>query len=572
MTTATAPDARSVLTVLPASTPRRLRRTPAAPPVTGLLLAVVALSAVAFHLSLSSLLHDWQYDSPLADLVLVPVVFVGLAVSAVRRHPYVATVRLGRLDVVVSAVCVALVVAALVVAPVGMGNYYWALRPDLLALPLLVAAGVALLLGTRSLIALLFPLGFLLLAWPLPFQVVLDRLQAPLTAATGQAVRGALHVLPLGGSVLPGGGDVQVQVGSFVLSVASACSGITGIVGLLVVGGAGLSLLAGPVRRRLLWLGCGLVAAWVLNVVRIVALVAVGSAAGERTAMDVLHPVAGLLLLNLLLIAMVLALPRFGLALRPLREKLVSDVPLTSPQSGPEGRGRRGRRTAVLAVVALGVALLDSGLGASAAAFDNSGRPAAVAFSSREVAGPGVRITGQTQNDWSKPYFGADSLWRRYVLQPQSRGSYTVWLDSIVTSDLAALRAHPVAGCYRFHGFATPVSMRVVLAQGVVAQRFVYTRPDGAQWHTLSWQWPVTTGQGEVRQERVVLLASSLREAPAAVSPEGRLPGVPVRDTLAAILDRGAPDHDANPALTAALVARADALIPTHLSSSGAPA
>jgi hypothetical protein len=111
-----------------------------------------------------------------------------------------------------------------------------------------------------------------------------------------------------------------------------------------------------------------------------------------------------------------------------------------------------------------------------------------------------------------------------------------------------------------------------VLAQGVVAQRFVYTRPDGAQWHTLSWQWPVTTGQGEVRQERVVLLASSLREAPAAVSPEGRLPGVPVRDTLAAILDRGAPDHDANPALTAALVARADALIPTHLSSSGAPA
>ncbi|MGZ6825807.1 MAG: hypothetical protein ACXVGH_03365, partial [Mycobacteriales bacterium] len=124
-------------------------------------------------------------------------------------------------------------------------------------------------------------------------------------------------------------------------------------------------------------------------------------------------------------------------------------------------------------------------------------------------------------------------------------------------------------GCYRFHGFATPVRKRVVLAEGVVAQRFVYTRPDGAQWHTLSWQWPVTSADGTVHQERVVLLASSLRQAPVTVSPEGRMPGLPVRDTLAALLDRNAPDDDANPALTAALVARADSVIRTHLPTSG---
>jgi hypothetical protein len=222
--------------------------------------------------------------------------------------------------------------------------------------------------------------------------------------------------------------------------------------------------------------------------------------------------------------------------------------------------------------VAVAVALLDSGLSSSASAFDNGGRPAAVAFAQREEVGSGASIVAVSQNDWARTYFGPDSQWRRYVLQPQRRDGYTVWLDAIDTSDLAALRAHPVAGCYRFHGFATPVRKRVVLAAGVVAQRFVYTRPDGAQWHTLSWQWPVTTADGRVRQERVVLLASSLREAPVAVSPEGRRPGLPVRDTLVELLDRNAPDHDANPALTAALVARADSVIRSHLTASGSRA
>ncbi len=569
MTTATTSPAWTVLPDFSATSRRRLRLPFAASPTASVLL-VVSLCALAFHFSIGSLLRDWRYDSPLADLALVPLVFALLAVLAVRRHPYVATVRLGRLDLVVSGLCVALVVAALALAPVGMGNYYWALRPDLLALPLLVAAGTALLLGTRSLVALLFPLGFLLLAWPLPFQVVLDRLQAPLTAATGTAVGAVLSRVPLGGTVLPGRGDVQVLVGGprgFPLSVASACSGITGVVGLLVVAGAGLWLIVGPVRRRLLWLTCGLGAAWVLNVVRIVAIVAVGARAGEHAAMDVLHPVAGLVLLNVLLVAMVAVLPWFGLSLRTLGEKVVSDVPLTAVQQAlpGENRRRRLRRTAGFAVVAVAVALLDGGLAASAAAFDNAGRPVAVAFSAREDAGPGVRLTGRTQNDWARTYFGSDSVWRRYVLQPESRAGYTIWLDSIVTPDLAALRAHPVAGCYRFHGFATPVRKRVVLAAGIVAQRFVYTRPDGAQWHTLSWQWPVTDASGQVRQERVVLLASSLRDVPATVSPRSQLPGLPVRDTIAQLLDQRSPDRDSNPSLTAALVDRADLLIRAHL-------
>lgn len=562
-------------TVLPAGAGRRRHGNPALPPEAARVLTVVALVALAFHYSLGSLLADWRYDSPLADLALVPVVFVGLAVVAVHRHPYVGTVRLGRLDLVVAELCALLVVAALALAPLGMANYYWAIRPDLLAMPLMVVAGVALLLGTRSVIALLFPLGFLLLAWPLPLQTLLDRVQAPLTAATGGAVGTALSVLPLGGRVVPGSGDVQVLVGGahgFTLSVASACSGLTGAVGLLVVGGAGLFLLAGPLRRKLLWLGAGMLAALVLNVLRILGIVALGAAAGEHVAMDLLHPVAGLVLLDALLVAMVRALPAFGLALRPLRERVVSDVPLTAPQAGPRHDPRRTRRTAGFAVVAVAVALLDSGLSSSASAFDNGGRPAAVAFAQREEVGSGASIVAVSQNDWARTYFGPDSQWRRYVLQPQRRDGYTVWLDAIDTSDLAALRAHPVAGCYRFHGFATPVRKRVVLAAGVVAQRFVYTRPDGAQWHTLSWQWPVTTADGRVRQERVVLLASSLREAPVAVSPEGRRPGLPVRDTLVELLDRNAPDHDANPALTAALVARADSLIRSHLTASGSRA
>jgi hypothetical protein len=68
-----------------------------------------------------------------------------------------------------------------------------------------------------------------------------------------------------------------------------------------------------------------------------------------------------------------------------------------------------------------------------------------------------------------------------------------------------------------------------------------------------------------VRHERVVLFASSLRDA-AVTSPDIARPSGPhLRDTLLGFLDRSRPDHDPNRAVTAALVAEADVLIAEHI-------
>jgi hypothetical protein len=155
------------------------------------------------------------------------------------------------------------------------------------------------------------------------------------------------------------------------------------------------------------------------------------------------------------------------------------------------------------------------------------------------------------------------------VLRPvEARTGYTVWLDSIVTDDIGALHAHPLAACYRFHGFSTRVRQTVQLTHGVVAQRFVYERRDGAEWHSLSWEWPVQDANGKVVQERVVLFANSLRAVPVA-APEAA-PHFSIRGALLHAINRTRPDQDSNSAVSAALTQDAEFLVSRHLAQSTA--
>jgi hypothetical protein len=111
---------------------------------------IVLTVGAAYHYSLSTLLRDWRYQTPLADLALVPLLGVGLLIVASRRHRLVGASRLGRLDLVVAGVCMVVVVAVMVVGPIILANYYWAVRPDLLSLPLLALAAITILFGHPS--------------------------------------------------------------------------------------------------------------------------------------------------------------------------------------------------------------------------------------------------------------------------------------------------------------------------------------------------------------------------------------------------------------------------------------
>ena len=541
-------------------------------------LAVAAAVCAALPWSLQALVGDFRYAGALGDLVLIPVCALLLGLVAAWRHPWIAALRPGRADWAVAGAAVAAAASLLTVGPVVAGNLYYALRPDLLAVPLVAVAAVCLLLGVRALVGLVVPLLLATLTWPLPLRALLEPAAGAATALTSGALRLVLHAVPLATTVdVPG--DLRLSVagpsGAFEVVVASACSGLTGIGGTLLVGVAAQYVLHGSARARVRWLTAAVVLAWVLNLVRILLLLAVGRLLGERVALEVVHPVAGLLLLNASFAVLLLTAPRFGLRLG-LASPVPADTPLTDPAPVDQRLTRPdlARRAAVLAVAVGLLGALNTVLPATAGAYD-AADPAAAAFSDAPTA-PAGWTTGPAQRQpWSRVYYGAGSDWSRYRLTPTAgRTAPSVWVDSITTDDWAALRAHPLLDCYRFHGFSLARVSRSVLAAGVLADEVVYRRPDGATWHVLSWQWPVRSPDGgPLRHERVVLLASSQRSdlapAPSGADDDASTPGTGLRALLAARWGSAGSGTDPNPGLAAALRRAADDLVTTRLADPG---
>src|SRR5207244_3122530 len=196
------------------------------------------------------------------------------------------------------------------------------------------------------------------------------------------AVARVVDVVPVGEMIHGAdGAQLAVQHGGsrFVVTVASACSGLSSLTGFVVVGVASLYLVRGPVLRRGAWLATGLLVVWGFNVLRIVAILAVGRMLGRAAAFDVLHPVAGLLALNVAFALMWTALPRFGLRFRGLRVRAAADTPLARPAPATD-RPRAAqvtRRLALLAVPVAALALANGELRAVASGFDGDGLPVA---------------------------------------------------------------------------------------------------------------------------------------------------------------------------------------------------
>jgi exosortase/archaeosortase family protein len=537
------------------------------------LLLLLGALGIAFHYSLASLFAAWSYDSPLADLALVPLLAAALFVAAALRHRHVGAVGLGRPDVVVAAVLLAAALFVVAAGPAFVGSYFWLLRLDLLTLPLAGAAFVALLFGLRSLVAFIFPLFFLLFAWPLPYTVFLEQLLSQFTAATGWAVTRVVAATDLA-AVVGDSGDTRLAIahgdGSFTVSIASSCSGINSAVGFLVVGLACLYVIRGTVTGRLTWLLVGLVLVWLLNVVRIVAIVGVGRLLGEEAAIDVLHPVAGLLALNIAFALLLLALPRFGLALRNPLEPATSDTPLGRVVPAAERAGLPPtllRRLGAVVVVVSALALANGQLAELALAYDNDGLPAVQRFTPATLAGGSWKVRRVGSYPWSRSSFGDGSTWVRYELRPRAGRvppgkQFTIWVDSILTPDVGALNAFPVRECYDFHGFEIYADQRVRLPGGVVGELIAYRNESGGLWHALTWQWPVTTPDGRVQHERMVMLASAVGVPlqPAVAQDRWR-----VRGLVLDLVNRFSERRDPNRRLTRALVGAASELIEARL-------
>jgi exosortase/archaeosortase family protein len=182
------------------------------------------------------------------------------------------------------------------------------------------------------------------LAWPLPYTMLLSGWLQAVTDATVHGLRQVVAVLavaqPLDGSdgslfAITHGGN------AFVVSVGSACAGVNGSLGFLLVGTAVLAAARGGITRKAFWLINGLILTLVLNVVRIVMIFGAGHLWGQDFAIEALHPVIGLVTFNMGVLAAVLALPLFGITLSSAPAPPVREAPPKGGAASPLPARRR---------------------------------------------------------------------------------------------------------------------------------------------------------------------------------------------------------------------------------------
>ena len=480
----------------------------------------VCLAAVvlAFHYSLTTLFRSLQVDTPLAYLGLVPAISLALIARRARSDVWEPPIHDRQVDYIVGVPLLLIALGINLFLPVRMSTMFWLWRIDLLALPLFASGAIILLFGLRTLWRLRVPMLFLFLAWPLPYTAVILRQIEVFTNTTLIGVRAGLGVMPGVAKPLAGDGSLfQIQHGSsgFPVGVASACSGVNGLVGYALVAGAFMFELTGRWWRRGLWLLTGLVLIWILNVARILAIFTAGHLWGQGVAIDGLHPVLGLITFNIGVVVMLCLLGRYGLSFGGGGSGAAGEGVVSAPTPEPPFRPPVVTRTrtaiAIVVVIGLCCGLANADLRSYDLVANLDGTPRLTAYQDVQGHPVGWRAQKIASFGWGRQFFGKDSTWYRYdlgwdTITKTSFNTHThVTADVVSTSDASRFQTYGVEACYQFHGFAVR-SHRTVDLGGVTAQVISWSSSTlDSTWTTVYWVWPVQSHLGK-RYERVVLM------------------------------------------------------------------
>ena len=471
---------------------------------------IVGLVLVAYNYSLMTLVRGLGLQTPLAYLALVPIMALGIAAARLRIQPRELQIHDRQVDWIVGLGLIGVSAVVLILVPDPTNSVFWLQRLDLLTLPLFVAGLISLLFGVRRVWSLKGPLAFLLLAWPVPYTLFLADAAGWFTDFTAGIVGLFTKVVPIAHQS-PGDASMFI-IGSapraFSVSIGSACAGVNSLVGFLLIGTAFLFVVRGPIVRRGAWLAVGLAGIFLLNVIRIFAILAVGSAFGQGAALDVLHPVAGLVVFNIGVLAMIVLVPRFG-----LRFIGREDRPDDGDAPDDPTPVRRVRPALLVALAAAAV------LGATNAAY---ARYEAISsgLADARLGSFDVRTTAPSRWDsrfiaafpQAKQYFGGSATWDRatYWSLPgaQLTASRTLYVDVITTDDPGTFAAYTMEACYKFHGYDISSVTTADIGAGVHGQLIDYVNTKvHADWSALWWEWPYSDGF-RTRYERVVILLS----------------------------------------------------------------
>jgi exosortase/archaeosortase family protein len=470
---------------------------------------VVVAALVAYRYSLDTLLNTVGTDTPLAYLGLAPLIAFGVALLLAKPQLDRPEVSDRHIDYLIGLPLLATALLMTVALPGRMSILYWYYRVDLLSLPLFVAGAVALLFGASTLYRVRYAIGFLLLAWPAPYNWALDHGMGSFANLTLGALHELVRYIHVA-TVQPGGdGSVFIishSASTFTLSVASACTGVDSFVGFLLVGLAVMTVVEGNKMGRLLWIASGMALSFVLNLVRLIVIFWSGGVMGEKVALDGLHPVLGLILFCIGVAVMVTGMGLYGLEVRTSPQRISAERP-DGPRTWRIATPLR-LAGASLAAVTLLVGVADSGFSSYSPVAGDLGAPRLVSFTDSPITPPGWTVSPIDHYPWATQYFGSDAVWTRFEYSPlENGGGPEIYADVINTSDLQSFSNYDVIACYDYHGYGLSDVARVNIGAGVDATELTFTISSlEGTYNAVYWVWPVQAASG-VRYERVVLLA-----------------------------------------------------------------
>ena len=474
-------------------------------------IALIGLVVLAYNYSLLTLVRGLALQTPLAYLGLVPLIAVILAWVRLAREPSPLPIHDRQVDYIVGLALIGTALAVLLLPPLTLDTRFWLYRIDLLSLPLFVSGAVSLLWGVRRLWALRVPILFLLLAWPLPYTPLVSDWTEWFTEATATALAGLSAVLPLAQPAPEDGLVFYIGSGpkAFAVSIGSACAGVNSLVGFVLIGTALAYVVRGPNLRRMAWLATGLAIVWLLNIARIELIFIVGALFGRQAALDILHPVAGLIVFNLGVLGMLVAVPRFGLRFAAF------------DSGGPQAALRTpspARRMTPALVTAGALALALAFVNAGFARYEAIATPLGEAtrlqpFDIRQAQVPGWTSGFMASNEQGKQYFGEESTWDRLQYNSGAgaaiRASAPVYVDVIGTEDPGTFAAYGMEECYSFHGYRIESLAKVDIGAGMTAQVIDYhNKKIGADWSAIWWEWPYQK-EGRTWFERIIVFVAS---------------------------------------------------------------
>jgi exosortase/archaeosortase family protein len=481
--------------------------------------SLMGVVVIAYSYSLTTLLQLADLNTPLAYVSLVPLISLVLAaLNNQSRRPEPA-IHDRQTDYIIGLPMMGAALLTNLLLPSKLSAMFWVWRIDLLTLPFFVAGAVAVIFGIRVLWRQKLAVGFLLLAWPYPYTTVLLGVLNAFTSATLLGMNKVVqftHIAKLVGSLNAGVFTVVHDGHPFNLSVVSACSGVSSVVGFLLVGTAFAATVRGPLVRKMLWLFGGMVLLWTINLGRITLIFWAGQRFGEHFAIEVLHPYIGLVTFTLGVGIMILCIKPLGLHFGMVREKEKSVR--VDPVAQPHGAPSKAKLVMAVPKVYLAVAIVlvfgvlvgfsNVGLRTYDLVANVAGESKLISFIDGPVAPDGWASRYQTTYTWAQPLFGEGSIWNRYVLSPESGGDLhahtEVVADVIDSPQLESFSAYGVEQCYQFHGYSLANVSQVALGGGIDGQTLAYTSPQYGSWTIVYWIVPVQSGNATI-YERVVL-------------------------------------------------------------------